>query len=200
MCYVFFCSLLSSSLSNDGDVGSRRRLLVRETEAGCEVQPDGRWQRHPPLQPPPSLPLLYIFIFYFLSLARCCLSSLQYILSSHPPPSHPPPILSPTHCHKLTHTHSFNLSTPFTPSIISIFASPPCAAGSSQRAVTYPIAALTQAHAWRTDRCEDRRAARKPSAPDRYLYLRLTGLIRLLSPAQSATVATKSWNEQIHTA
>lgn len=129
------------------------------------------WRLHPLPQPPPSHPPLCILIFYFLSRARCCLSSLQHILSLPPTPPQPHPALSLTplpQTHTLTyeHTHSFNLllrlpsppppPPPSTPSTSSSFRPSLFTAGGSRRAVTHPIAApmsaLTHRHGGQTDR------------------------------------------------
>lgn len=82
---------------------------------------DGRQilEASPTLHPPSTFtsphPSLCALIFYFFSQARCCLSSLQHILS-YPPLTPPPPtcVIShtlPPQSHTLTyeHTHSFNL-------------------------------------------------------------------------------------------
>lgn len=136
MCYVFFCSLLSGSLSKR----ETKRVVsegeeAREEEVTFNLTVGSDISHFHPHPHPPLHPLLCILIFYFCSRARCCLSSLQHILSPPPPQPHPHPILSLTPLPQ-THTHSFNLflcispsSTPSTSPSFQPSLGPPEAAG-----------------------------------------------------------------------
>lgn len=197
-------------LVSEGE-GEREREV--KDERSCDVQPDCIEASPTSTTPTLTSPFVHSYLLFSLSSQVLLIQPSAHLI---PPPTHQPSSCfisypAATNSHFDTWTHTF-LQPALLSSLlflhyhfhISIFSALSRAAGGSWRAVTYPIAALESAlahrHGRKTERQADRQAARNSSTPDLYLYPSLRGLIRLLSPAQPATVAAKSRNRQIHTA